>query len=159
MTADFKAGARPKLRGRPKLAHTLAAEAAGLSKHQTKTALRVAALPDEDFERFVDGERPPTVTELAEMGLRHRNTRPHPDQPHNLSAVFRGASQAECRCRLRELRAISLLLCGRSHPLTIALRAAIADIAEIDWVLEELEALRALRRRRVLACLAALLPA
>ena len=158
MSGDLKAGARPKLRGRPKLAHTLAAEAAGLSKHQTKTALRVAALPHEEFERLVEGERPPTVTELAEMGLSHRGATPRRDRPHNLSAVFRGASDAECRSRLRELRAISLLLCGRSHPLTIALRDAVANLAEIDRALDEIGALPALRRRKVLACLAALLP-
>jgi hypothetical protein len=47
---------------------TEAAEQAGLSEHQRKTALRVASVPAEDFERQVDSDEPPTVTALAEQG-------------------------------------------------------------------------------------------
>jgi hypothetical protein len=48
------------------------AEAAGLSEHQRKTALRVAAVPAEEFERQVESEAPPTVTQLAEQGRKPR---------------------------------------------------------------------------------------
>lgn len=44
------------------------AEEAGLSEHQRKTALRVASIPESVFERAVESDSPPTLTELAEMG-------------------------------------------------------------------------------------------
>ncbi|KAB2680355.1 hypothetical protein [Brucella pseudintermedia] len=44
------------------------AKEAGLSRDQMHTALRVANIPDEDFERQVESQNPPTVTKLAEQG-------------------------------------------------------------------------------------------
>ena len=58
----------PRAGDLPKLTRTEAAESAGLSEHQRKTALRVASVPDDDFERQVESESPPTVTALAEQG-------------------------------------------------------------------------------------------
>lgn len=45
-----------------------AARGAGLSERQQKTALRVANIPDDDFEELIEQSPPPTVTELAERG-------------------------------------------------------------------------------------------
>lgn len=45
-----------------------AAEEAGLSRDQMNTALRVANVPQADFDRQVDGPNPPTVTALAKQG-------------------------------------------------------------------------------------------
>jgi hypothetical protein len=45
-----------------------AADAAGLSERQRKTALRVASIPEDEFERQVESDDPPTVTALAERG-------------------------------------------------------------------------------------------
>jgi hypothetical protein len=45
-----------------------AARAAGLSRGQMVTALRVAAIPTDEFERLVESDAPPTVTALAERG-------------------------------------------------------------------------------------------
>src|SRR5580698_250274 len=45
-----------------------AAREAGLSEHQKKTALRVAAIPEKEFNRQVESARPPTVTRLADQG-------------------------------------------------------------------------------------------
>lgn len=47
---------------------TQAAREAGLSEHQQKTAMRINAVPREEFEAAVESETPPTVTELAERG-------------------------------------------------------------------------------------------
>lgn len=47
---------------------TQAASDAGLSEHQRKTALRVAAVPSADFARQVESDEPPTVTALAKQG-------------------------------------------------------------------------------------------
>jgi hypothetical protein len=44
------------------------ATGAGLSERQTKTALRVAKIPEAEFEEAVKSENPPTVTKLAERG-------------------------------------------------------------------------------------------
>ena len=43
-----------------------AADEAGLSERQRKTALRVAAIPADDFEAAIESIPVPTVTQLAE---------------------------------------------------------------------------------------------
>jgi hypothetical protein len=48
------------------------AENAGLSKRQQVTAVRVARVPASIFEDEVEGDDPPTVTELARQGTRSR---------------------------------------------------------------------------------------
>ncbi len=49
-----------------------AAEQAGLSERQQYTALRVANVPKDEFERLVESDNPPTVTKLAELGKKTR---------------------------------------------------------------------------------------
>ena len=49
---------------------TSAADDAGLSKHQKDTALRVAAVPDESFEKQIEGSDVPSITALAEQGTK-----------------------------------------------------------------------------------------
>ena len=46
----------------------VAAEAAGLSLHQERIAVRVAAVPANDFEAAIDGTDPPSISALADMG-------------------------------------------------------------------------------------------
>jgi hypothetical protein len=74
-----------------------------------------------------------------------------------LAFMLAGADYVECRARLRELRALALLLCGRSHPVTAALESAIANPNAIDQALHLLGSLPALRRRQLLAAYAALM--
>lgn len=45
-----------------------AANEAGMSKRQEKQAVRIANLPEDDFEAAVESDHPPTVTVLAGMG-------------------------------------------------------------------------------------------
>lgn len=52
----------------PKVTRESAATEAGLSEHQRKTALRVANVPERDFEAQISSDEPPTVTELARQG-------------------------------------------------------------------------------------------
>jgi hypothetical protein len=59
------AGAHPSTAGRMK-----AAEDAGLSPHQTKNAIRVARIPDADFNQQIESDDPPTVDALAAQGTR-----------------------------------------------------------------------------------------
>ena len=49
---------------------TKAATNAGMSRDQKRTALRVANVPEDDFNQEVGSDDPPTVTELAERGTR-----------------------------------------------------------------------------------------
>lgn len=47
-------------------------KAAGLSAGQVKTALRVASVPALKFERLVEGDEPPTISEMAKLGTTKR---------------------------------------------------------------------------------------
>jgi hypothetical protein len=49
-----------------------AAQNAQLSERQRKTALRINSIPRERFEALVESEKPPTTTQLAEMGKKKR---------------------------------------------------------------------------------------
>ncbi|MDP8986283.1 MAG: hypothetical protein M3N97_14855 [Pseudomonadota bacterium] len=67
---DGKAGAGPPVN------RTQAAEDAGLSERQRKTALRVAAVPAADFDYAVESQDPPSVTALAILGTQTRPPAP-----------------------------------------------------------------------------------
>ena len=49
-----------------------AAREAGMSKHQQVQATRVASVPQDDFEDQVESDRPPTLSQLAQQGLKPR---------------------------------------------------------------------------------------
>jgi hypothetical protein len=61
-------GAHLKRDGGGPLSRKHAAEDAGLSERQQKTAIRVANVSEEEFEAQVESDSPPTVTALAEQG-------------------------------------------------------------------------------------------
>lgn len=61
--AENRAGAYPNSPTRK-----AAATEAGMSPHQAKQAVRIAAIPQEEFDRQVDSAMPPTLTLLAEQG-------------------------------------------------------------------------------------------
>jgi hypothetical protein len=58
-----------------KVTRKSAAEEAGMSKDQAVTAIRVANIPEEEFDEAIESDDPPTVTALAERG---KQTRPKP---------------------------------------------------------------------------------
>jgi hypothetical protein len=60
----------PEADADPRLTRKDAAEEAGLSERQAKTAIRVASIPAEDFERQIESDNPPTITELARQGTK-----------------------------------------------------------------------------------------
>lgn len=47
-----------------------AAADAGLSPRQRNTAIRVSNVPKDEFERLVESDNPPTITQLAAMGTK-----------------------------------------------------------------------------------------
>ena len=65
-------GAHRKSNGSGTSSQRGAAENAGISKRQQVTAVRVANIPNEEFEAAVDSPTPPTVTALAERGKKPR---------------------------------------------------------------------------------------
>src|SRR6185369_4811300 len=69
-----------------------AANGAGMSERQAKTAVRVANVPTDYFEEAVESEKPPTVTKLAEMGKQSKPAPPGFKQAtHLLGTVKRFA--------------------------------------------------------------------
>ena len=54
------------------LSRTDAAREAGMSKHQQVQATRVASVPQDDFEDQVESDRPPTLSQLAQQGVKPR---------------------------------------------------------------------------------------
>lgn len=57
------------------------AREAGLSEHQELQAVRVANVPEADFESQIESDNPPTVTALAEQGKRPRPKPTMPEPP------------------------------------------------------------------------------
>lgn len=93
---EFEAAKRgPKLdvRADTQLGRFASAERAGLSRKQTVTALRVANVPRDEFDRAVESDDPPTVMALAKRG---KATRPAPvvDLQGRDPADFAAATQA-----------------------------------------------------------------
>jgi len=52
-----------------------AAQEAGLSLHFYRQAIRIANIPDDEFERLVESNNRPTIGQLAAMGRRHGRPR------------------------------------------------------------------------------------
>lgn len=75
-----------------KVTRSTAAREAGLSRDQQVTAMRVANIPQRDFEEQIEAPTPPTITRLAEQG-----TRPAPVQQDTLKGRdpndFRASTQ------------------------------------------------------------------
>lgn len=62
---DRRSGDYQRDTGDPLISRKAAATDAGLSDRQRKTALRVASIPEHDFEQAVESDNPPTVTQLT----------------------------------------------------------------------------------------------
>jgi len=69
-------GAHLKRDGGDPFSRTQAAQDAGLSERQHKTALRVANVPEDQFTSQVESDTPPTITQLANQGKTPREIRP-----------------------------------------------------------------------------------
>lgn len=67
-------GGRPSKNGGfgPPVSRAQAARDAGLSRDQKRDALRVAKIPDAEFEAAVESNHPPTVSALALQGRQSR---------------------------------------------------------------------------------------
>jgi len=108
-----------------------AASDAGMSNDQMKTAIRVANIPADDFERQVESDEPPTVTALAKQG-----TKPAPKPVIDLKGRDPGAFNrsmhfvALLQGYAKEIRSadLDLILPGLVEKEADLVRAAIASI-------------------------------
>jgi hypothetical protein len=64
--------AKQKEGDRPLISQQQMARDAGMSDHQRKQAVRIASISREDFEAQVDGDKPPTISQLAAQGIKPR---------------------------------------------------------------------------------------
>jgi hypothetical protein len=86
---------------------------------------------------------------MADVGVRV-NT------PHRLSFLLDGASDAEQAARLREWRVVCALICGWDSAPKIAIERALAG-SPAAVAIEAIDKLPSRQRRRVLACVCALM--
>lgn len=131
---DGRGGDRTKSEGAHTSAFTQAdaAREAGLSKHQQVQAVRIANIPREDFDRQVDGPKPPTLSQLAQQGIQRPHHRPVIDlkgrDPDEFNRAMHYVNGWEYAARdiaeLDHARSLSIL----TQPEITRLRAAIASI-------------------------------
>jgi hypothetical protein len=120
----------------PPVTRTQAATEAGLSERQRKTALRIAAVPEPEFEAALARQQPPTITELAAQGTAPRMVEatartylPDEIQP----APIGQATKAQAL--LREFAAF----CGAVDPAAVARACAALDIEALQGYVETID--------------------
>ena len=86
---------------------------AGLSTAQIKQALRVARVPEQQFEALVESDRPPSPKQLAEVGTK-KQERPKPEPYRNEWIDWTTAVQS-----LSKLPACGLDVLAKRNPLEI----------------------------------------
>jgi len=81
VTADDNLSGRPdKFRGKrgpERGERRKLMESVGFSRHQMYQAMQIANIPNDEFERLVESDEPPSLTELARFG-RGEQTKPQP---------------------------------------------------------------------------------
>lgn len=115
---------------------TEAATEAGMSERQRKTALRVATFAEqqpEEFERQIESDRPPTVTQLAEQG---RQSRPKPLVDLGEIAPADYARATEAQGALRRFAEY----CGAHDPIRIARAFKSHEIASLRQYVSSVDA-------------------
>lgn len=124
-------GSRP-----PEVTRTEAARDAGMSPHQAKQAVRVANVPEPDFERQVESDKPPTISQLAIQGIKRPPPQPIIDlkgrDPNEFNRALHFVGEFE-----RIARNLANLDIGATLPILIQserdrLRAAISKIDAIN---------------------------
>lgn len=130
-TQEIREGTRPNSPTRKSVA-----EAAGLSPHQTKEALRVASIPKVHFEELIESDQPPTITALAKQG-----TKPAPTSSFD---YLRGRDPEEFNASIHARGAMSDMaeLCKKVSPAVAVRGAAQYDLPKMrtwaetigDWI-------------------------
>ncbi|HEY1242211.1 MAG TPA: hypothetical protein VGF16_16720 [Bryobacteraceae bacterium] len=128
------------------LSRTQAAADAGLSKRQKDTALRVAAIPEEEFELTVESASP-TVTEMAERGTRKApiiDLLEHRDPKEFQAATYFQGSMSDLAQWLRSVDPAAVMRGSRPNELP----RLMLEIAVIEgWLSQFKEAVNAFSER------------
>lgn len=148
--------------GVPLVSRESVATAAGLSERQRKTAIRIARVPEDDFERQVESDDPPSATELARQGTKPSTKRPASARARpspqsgaaseairmlfELAGLFSETSPRELAENLRpDQLAVALALMEETHGWFLDLDQALREVAAPDafrnadgWTLDEL---------------------
>jgi hypothetical protein len=103
------------LGGQSKSGRGKAAKDADLSPKQAKTALRIANVPDDNFERQVESDDPPTVGQLAEQGTKKRPTQ---NEPAAVWAYRSARRRATVRPKRSHHAGMSLVAASQTRALT-----------------------------------------
>jgi hypothetical protein len=110
---------------------TAMAEQAGMSSHQQKQAIRVAAVPEQEFTKMVDSDAPPTITKLAELGTKKQlvDLKGRDPSEFNKAMHFVGGIESYAReCKAYDVQGITAILTDTERS---RLRAAINAIDAI----------------------------
>jgi hypothetical protein len=107
-----------------------AAAEAGLSERQAKTALRVANIPEQEFERQIESEDVPTITELADQGTKHK-LEDLDVAPENNPAVLKFIGVVNHVRREGKVIDFNQLMSGIRPSEIAALRSALADAFQV----------------------------
>jgi hypothetical protein len=109
-----------------------AAAAAGMSERQQVTAVRVANVPEPEFEAAIESEEPPTVTALAEAGKK----------PRELPDLLRGRDPVKFSAAIHTLGALRRLAekCFEHPPEYVAGGVDANDVAEARKLVMEVDA-------------------
>lgn len=104
---------------------------AGMSPRQVKTAMRVANVPADQFEKLVESDNPPTVTKLAEMG-KQSQPKPvidlHGRDPREFNRSMHFIALIKDYAKEIGAADLDLILPGLNEPEAKAVRTAVAAI-------------------------------
>jgi hypothetical protein len=125
-------GGRP-----PEFSRTQAAQDAGLSDHQRKTALRIANIPEPQFEDAVEGVKPPTITDLAARGTVSRRMEAPPPQTY-VPDDIQPAPIGQATKALNLLRELAVF-CGITDPVAVARACGTLDIEALQGYVETID--------------------
>ncbi|MGG7580636.1 hypothetical protein [Rhizobium sp. Nf11,1] len=107
---------------------TDAARQAGMSERQQVTAVRVANVPTEEFERQVESDAPPTITQLAEQGK--KAAPPQPPKPAGFADATKLIGELERLAAFLEGKAPGFII-GAMRPFEITdARANAATVSQ-----------------------------
>lgn len=70
--SDVRTDLEPRDGTVPRLTRRKAAEEAGLSERRRRTTLRIANIPEDEFEAAIEQENPATVAALSALGTQQR---------------------------------------------------------------------------------------
>jgi hypothetical protein len=112
----------------PPVTRTRAATDAGLSEHQRKTALRIAAVPEAEFDAHVESDRPPSITQLANLGK-------EPGHAVKPQSPWRDIESPEAREACETLERF-VQFCERNEPTTISHAVSATEAERLRSYLE-----------------------